>query len=86
MVIEDFDGMTSPRRPLAFWPRIGDQTSSLEDEEMPSRKLSNEEERAVHQPHERSSRGYNDPSPTEEGSEPESEAHIYNLTPSTSES
>lgn len=78
--------MTSPRRALAFWPRVGDQTSSFEDDDMPSRKLSNEEERAVHLTYERSSRGYNDTSPTEEGSEPESEAHIYNLTPSTSES
>ena len=78
--------MTSPRRSLAFWPRVGgDETSSFENgNNMPSR--NSMEERAPTLTQERNSRGYNDPSPTEEGSEPESEAHIYNIAPSTSES
>lgn len=75
--------MTSPRRHLAFWPRVGDQTSSFEEDEvMPVQKISSGE--GTTSPSlERSSRGYNDRTPTEEGSEPESEAHIYRSTPST---
>lgn len=48
---------------------------------MPSRNMSVEEEAAAHSAQERNSRGYNDRTPTEEGSEPESEAHIYNVAP-----
>ncbi len=78
--------MTSPRRSLAFWPRVGDQATVLEErEDMPSRNMSVEEEAAPHPAQERNSRGYNDGTPTEEGSEPESEAHIYNVAPLASE-
>lgn len=81
------NGMTSPRRHLAFWPRVGDQTSSFEeDEDMPVQKISSAEGTTKSPSHERSSRGYNDRTPTEEGSDPESEAHIYRSTPSASES
>lgn len=79
--------MTSPRRHLAFWPRVGDQTTSFEeDEDMPVQKISGGEGTATSPSLERSSRGYIDRTPTEEGSEPESEAHIYRSTPSASES